>query len=197
MWREYLLVFAEEKFEHPAWGFNHCNRVYNMAMNIAAAENLRVDEESIYGAAYIHDIGAFNPYKKPEVDHAERSGQLCDEVLNNIKFPESKIKLVREIVEHHMFYAEPGPSSEAVIFRDSDILDFMGIIGITRILSIVGIDDWTPDLASAIDLIRKFSAELCDQLITSEAWRIGNMRKIEMEDYLELLSLQTDGFEYL
>jgi hypothetical protein len=33
-----------------------------------------------------------------------------------------------------------------VIFHDADTLDFMGAIGVTRLLSIVGLDDWTPGL---------------------------------------------------
>jgi uncharacterized protein len=196
MWRDYMLVFAE-KFEHPAWGFNHCNRVYKMSMDIAKVEGLVVDEEVLYAAAYIHDMGYFEPYKIADVDHAERSAQLAEETLNNLKFPTDKIKQVKEVVEHHMFYAELGPSSEAVIFRDADILDFMGAIGITRILSIVGKDDWTPSLDVAIELIQKFSDELLEKLVTNEAYRIGTIRKLEMDDFLDRLSIETDNLEYL
>jgi uncharacterized protein len=196
MWRDYILVFAE-KLEHPAWGFNHCNRVYKMAMDIAAVEGLVIDEEVLFAAAYIHDIGAFEPYKKADVDHAERSVQLTEETLNSLKFPQEKIKQVKEVVEHHMFYSEVGPSSEAVVFRDADILDFMGVIGITRILSIIGKDDWTPNLEVAVELIQKFSDELLEKVMTDEAYRIGTIRKLEMDDFLSRLSLQTENLEYL
>lgn len=196
MWRDYILVFAE-KLEHPAWGFNHCNRVYKMAMDIAAVEGLVIDEEVLFAAAYIHDIGAFEPYKKADVDHAERSVQLTEETLNSLKFPQEKIKHVKEVVEHHMFYSEVGPSSEAVVFRDADILDFMGVIGITRILSIIGKDDWTPNLEVAVELIQKFSDELLEKVMTDEAYRIGTIRKLEMDDFLSRLSLQTENLEYL
>ena len=191
-----MLVFAE-KFEHPAWGFNHCNRVYKTAMDIAKVEGLVVDEEIIYAAAYIHDMGAFEPYKIADVDHAERSAQLTEETLNNLKFPADKIKQVKEVIEHHMFYAELGPSSEAVVFRDADVLDFMGVIGITRILSIVGNDDWTPSLDVAIELIQKFSDELLEKLVTNEAYRIGTIRKFEMDDFLDRLTVETDNLQYL
>lgn len=196
MWRDYILVFAE-KFEHPAWGFNHSNRIYKMAMDIAEVEGLVIDEDIIFAAAYIHDMGAFEPYKKPDVDHAERSAQLTEETLNNLKFPAEKIKQVKDVIGYHMFYSEVGPSSEAVIFRDADILDFMGIIGITRILSIVGKDEWTPNLEIAVELIQKFSEELLEKLVTTEAYRIGTIRKSEMDDFLDRLSLQTDDLEFL
>lgn len=196
MWRDYILVFAE-KFEHPAWGFNHSNRIYKMAMDIAEVEGLVIDEDIIFAASYIHDMGAFEPYKKADVDHAERSVQLTEETLNNLKFPAEKIKQVKDVIGYHMFYSEVGPSSEAVIFRDADILDFMGIIGITRILSIVGKDDWTPNLEIAVELIQKFSEELLEKLVTTEAYRIGTIRKSEMDDFLDRLSLQTDDLEFL
>jgi uncharacterized protein len=196
MWRDYIFVFAE-KFEHSAWGFNHCNRVYKMAMDIAEVEGLVVDEEVLFAAAYIHDMGAFEPYKKADTDHAERSAQLTEETLNGFKFPPEKINQVKEVIEHHMFYSEVGPSSEAVVFRDADILDFMGIIGITRILSIIGKDDWTPNLEVAVELIQKFSDELLEKLVTDEAYRIGTIRKSEMDDFLTRLSFQTQDLEYL
>jgi len=185
MWRDYILVFAE-KFEHPAWGFNHCNRVYKMAMDIAEIEGLVIDEEVLFAAAYIHDMGAFEPHKKAD-----------EETLNNLKFPQEKIKQVKDVIEHHMFYSEVGPSSEAVIFRDADILDFMGVIGITRILSIIGKDDWTPNLEVAVELIQKFADELPEKLVTDEAYRIGMIRKSEMDDFLSRLSYQTQNLENL
>jgi uncharacterized protein len=196
MWRDYILVFAE-KFEHPAWGFNHCNRVYKMAMDIAEVEGLVVDEDVLFASAYIHDMGAFEPYKKADLDHAVRSAELTEETLNNLKFPQEKIKQVKDVIEHHMFYSEVGASSEAVIFRDADILDFMGVIGITRILSIIGKDDWTPNLEVAVELIQKFADELLDKMVTDEAYRIGMLRKSEMDDFLSRLSYQTQNLENL
>jgi hypothetical protein len=61
----------------------------------------------------------------------------------------------------------------------------------------VGIEDWTPDLKSAIKLIQKFYNELPSKLITLEAKKICEKRKSEMEDFLENLSQQTDNFNQL
>jgi len=184
-------------FENPAWGINHCRRVYDMSMKLADAEKTEVDEEALFAAAYLHDMGAFQPYKELEIDHADRSEQLCEEELLRMKFPVLKIPLVKEIIKHHMFYAVSGKSFESAVFRDADILDFMGVIGITRILSIVGLDDWTPDLISAVDLIKKLSLELQDLLFTSEGKKIGAVRKAEMEEYLKALSEETEELKYM
>jgi hypothetical protein len=73
----------------------------------------------------------------------------------------------------------------------------MGSIGITRILLIVGKEDWTPDLQSAIKLIERFSKDLPLSLITEKAKEIGYERKIEMDSFLKSLAHQTKQFELI
>jgi len=72
----------------------------------------------------------------------------------------------------------------------------MGTIGITRILSIVGIDDWTPDLKSAIKLIERFSKELSQSLVTKKAQEIGQIRKKEMDVFFKNLASQTNNYDF-
>lgn len=189
MWKNNIINFAK-KFNHPAWGFSHFNRVYGLCKEISK-DYIDVDMDSLFAAAYLHDIGAFEPYKKNDIDHTDSSIEVVASILKDADFPEEKIKLVQEIIKGHMFYAEPGATIESIIFHDADTLDFMGIIGITRILSIVGLDNWAPDLKSAIKLIQKFSDELIFKLKTEKAKELGKKRKSEMELYLKLLSDET------
>jgi len=56
-----------------------------------------------------------------------------------------------------MFYTKPEDNIESKIFHDVDTLDFMGTIGITLILSILGIHDWISDLKNVLKLIERFS----------------------------------------
>ncbi len=196
MWKEGLLEFSE-RFQHTAWGTAHYKRVYEMAIHIARIENKAIDEEALFAAALIHDMGAFKPYKDPEKDHADRSAELCREVLLEKGFPESKMPLVEDIISHHMYYSSAGKSYEAIIFRDADILDFLGAVGITRILSITGFDNWAPDLISAVKLLEEFYEELPGKLITNEAKKIGEDRKLEMEYFIKQLKLETNNFHTL
>lgn len=189
MWKNNIINFAK-RFNHPAWGFSHFNRVYELCKEISK-DYIDVDMNSLFAAAYLHDIGTFEPYKKNDIDHTDSSIEAVEGILKDTDFPEEKIKLVQEITKGHMFYAEPGTTVESIIFHDADTLDFMGMIGITRILSIVGLDNWTPDLNSAINLIQKFSDELIFKLKTEKAKELGKKRKSEMELYLKLLSEET------
>jgi uncharacterized protein len=196
MWKDEIIELVE-KLNHPAWGFTHFNRMYHLTLDLANSQNIKVDDDVIFAGAYIHDIGAFEPYKQKDKDHTEIAMDLCDGILKRIGFPSEKIFKVKDIIQCHMFYATPSDSVESILFHDADTLDFMGIIGITRILSIVGIDDWTPDLKSAITLIEKFSKELPQKLYTEKAKQIGDIRKKEMEDYIENLKNQTTNLEHI
>ncbi len=196
MWKQKLFSFAEQ-FEHPAWGVSHFKRVYGMSLHLAESQNMEVDKDCLFAAAYLHDIGAFEPYKQSGVDHAERSVQIADEILGAVGFPKGKTALVKEIIRGHMFYVDPVNRPEVIIFHDADTLDFMGWVGITRLLSIVGLDDWTPDLTSAIKLIQRFSQELPSRLYTPKGKEIGEVRQTEMLVYLTALSNETDGLEML
>jgi len=196
MWKQQLLTFAN-RFEHPAWGVPHFQRVYDLTLELAREGSYQVDRDAVFAAAYLHDIGAFEPYIRPGIDHAEQSVQVVGEILAPLGFPSEKVSLVKEIIKGHMFYVSPTSHAEALIFHDADTLEFMGTIGVTRILSIVGLDDWTPDLRSAVDLIRRFSEELPGKLHTPQAQQMGEDRQAEMEAFLITLSGETDNLNVL
>ena len=196
MWKQKLLEFVKP-FTHPAWGITHFQRVYELAIELVKGQNMDVDRDSLFAAAYLHDIGAFEPYRQDGKDHSEVAIENCSEILLSIGFPKDKIDLVKDIIKCHMFYVKPSDIMESIILHDADTLDFMGIIGISRILAIVGIEDWTPDLKSAIFLIQKFHDELPLQLYTTAAKEMCIERKFEMKNFLAKLSQQTNKFKLI
>ncbi|MFX0148508.1 MAG: HD domain-containing protein [Candidatus Hodarchaeota archaeon] len=196
MWKSKLLEFIKN-FEHPAWGKPHFERIYEMSIKLAELNEVEVDKDALFAAAYLHDIGAFTPYYSKEKDHSEIAVKECREILSSIGFPSNKIPLVKDVIKSHMFYSKPSDQIESLIFHDADTLDFMGMIGITRLLSIVGKDDWTPDLNSTIKIIQRFSKELPQYLHTQAAKEIGYRRKEEMEEFLKNLKKQTNQFKVL
>jgi uncharacterized protein len=195
-WQERLAAISAE-FKHPAWGQAHALRVYATAMNLAAELGWPVDGEALLAAAHLHDAGAFAPYRQPGVDHAQRSVEAAGEILKALGFPPEKIPLVREIIRGHMYYASPGERPEALVFHDADALDLLGTIGAVRLLSIVGSDDWSPDLPGAVETIRKFAAELPIALRTAPARELAQQRLGETRRILEELKAATDGLRLL
>ena len=106
-WRETVRAFAAEHFKNPAWGYSHSVRDYALARNLAAADHVVLDDDVLYAAAYLHDMAAFPPWAKPDVDHADAAAAVVDTVLKGTGFPMGKIDAVRGAIRTHMYQRDP------------------------------------------------------------------------------------------
>lgn len=196
-WRANIRAFAEAHLQHTAWGPAHAWRDYETTLALARAEGLAVDTDALYAAAYLHDMGGIPPYAVPGVDHGDRSAQLADSVLRAAGFPMEKAPLVKEIIDHHQYYRPPDTLRVAVLFRDADILDFLGAIDVARILSVTTREKFAPDLPSAIAVIRKNMLDMPGRLQSDAAKREAVHRVAEMQRFLDELSAETDSLHTL
>ena len=196
-WRDHIRAFAEAHLQHTAWGPAHGRRDYAMTMSLARAEGTPVDTDALYAAAYLHDMGGLPPYAIPGVDHGDRGIQVVDTVLREAGFPTEKSPLVKEIIDHHQYYRPPDTVAVAILFRDADILDFMGAIDIARIVSLTMREQFTPDLPHAIEVIRRQLNEMPARLQTAAAKREGQKRVVEMQQFLDALEQETDSLRSL
>lgn len=196
-WRAAVRAFAEAHLQHTAWGPAHARRDYETTLMLARAEGVTVDDDALYAAAYLHDMGGIPPYALPGVDHGDRSIQLVDTVLRDAGFPMEKAALVKEIIDHHQYYRPPDTLAVAVLFRDADILDFLGAIDVARILSLTTREKFTPDLAHAVTVIRQNMLEMPARLQSATAKREAQHRVQEMQRFLDALSTETDSLRIL
>jgi uncharacterized protein len=196
-WRANVRAFAEAHLQHTAWGPAHGRRDYEMTLSLAHAEGVAVDDDALYAAAYLHDMGGIPPYAKAGVDHGDRSIQLVDSVLRDAGFPMEKSALVKEIIDHHQYYRPPDTLAVAVLFRDADILDFLGAVDVARILSLTTREKFTPDLPHAVEAIRQNMLQMPGRLQSAAAKREGAKRVAEMQRYLGELSAETDSLRVL
>jgi uncharacterized protein len=196
-WRQRIRAFAEAHLQHTAWGPAHARRDYETTLSLARAEGVTVDDDALYAAAYLHDMGGIPPYAKAGVDHGERSAQLADSVLRAVGFPMQKAELAKEIMAHHQYYRPPDTLAVAVLFRDADILDFLGAIDVVRIVSLTKRERLAPDLSHAIQVIQKQMQEMPGRLQTEAAKREGQKRVREMQQFLDALSAETDSLTVL
>ena len=192
-WREQVRAFAEAHLQHTAWGPAHARRDYTTTLALARAEGVPVDDDALYAAAYLHDMGGLPPYAVPGVDHGDRSIQLTDSILREAGFPMEKAALVKEIIDHHQYYRPPDTLAVAVLFRDADILDFLGAIDVARILSVTTREQFAPDLPHAVDVIRRHMLEMPGRLQTGAAKHEGQRRVLEMQRFLDQLAGETDS----
>ena len=192
-WRDSVRAFAESHLQHTAWGVAHAQRDYETTRRLARAEGLVVDDDALFAAAYLHDMGGLPPYAVKGVDHGDRSAQLVEGVLRATGFPMEKVPLVQELVSHHQYYRPADTLRVAILFRDADILDFMGAIDVARMLSLTTREAFVPDLPRAIQVIRQQMHDMPVLLQSPAAQREGARRAAEMQAFLDALAAETDS----
>jgi len=77
-WRDKVTAFAVENLKHPAWGFSHSQRDYDLAKSLAAADHVTLDDDVIFAAAYLHDMAAFEAYAVPKQDHSDTAAEKIE-----------------------------------------------------------------------------------------------------------------------
>lgn len=190
-WKVAVFQFAKSNLQHSAWGLAHSERDFQLAQSLAAEEKLTVDTDVLFAAAFLHDVGVFAPYPKESVDHTERAAQVAEEILRPTGFPMDKLPRVQQAMRSHMFYSQVANTTEARVLHDSDTLDFLGNIGVTRIISITTRHRWANTLPDAIATLEKFKKELPDKLITEAAKKRAITRISEMDQFLSVLKAET------
>lgn len=193
--RDELVEILQKSGAHPAWGVKHCTRVYLLAKELAGS--LDLDDEILYFAAMLHDIGRTPRYALPNVDHALRSKGVAANLLNKMAFPTSKVPLVLEAIEYHMYYSEPGKSDESIFLRDADILDNLGNIGLMRLFSLIGKDELIQKPEDALERARIFAEALPNKVHTKPGKRIAVKRREEILRFLTGIKRQTDEYAYI
>ncbi len=174
---------------HPAWGLNHCLRVFNLAKELS--QHLTLDQEILYVAAILHDTGKYPTYALPNIDHSLRSKGIATNVLQRMSFAPTKLSKVLDAIESHMYYSEPGRCDEAVYLRDADILDNLGNVGLMRLFSLVGQDDLIQTPEDAVERAKTFAEALPNKAFTRAGRRLAVKRREEMLRFLAGLKRQT------
>ncbi len=189
MWRERLVHFFDEH-KKPEWRYAHAYRIYHLARELDS-EKL-CDDDILFAASILHDIGAYPQYKEEGIDHAVTSTQFCKDFLKEIGFPGSKMDSVLNAIEMHMHYSKPGPGLEAILIRDADILDFIGTIGIAR--AFLKAQD---DLRAGYQELSKLAEELPGKAVSEKGRALALERRQEILTFLDKLVHDSFGGKFL
>jgi HD domain len=189
-WHSTVRDFAAKHFKNPAWGYSHCGRDYALARELAAADHVTLDDDVLFAAAYLHDMAAFAPWEKPKLDHSDVAADIVDSVLKGTGFPMAKIDAVRGAIRTHMYYRDPvGP--EALYLHDADALDWLGAIGVARIMALVDPNGGDPDGPKAVAMLED-NLKTVPQRVLSPAGR-GRVapRAAELRQFIADLRRET------
>ncbi len=190
-WKVKLNEFAVKYVVHQSWGYPHAERNFHNTVKLAQAEKIEVDEDILMAAAFLHDVGGLPPYEMEGVDHGVRSAEVGIPLLQSWGFPEEKLELVKEIIVGHIYYGPIPANPVAKLFRDADILDFLGTIGISRILAANLELGSKPAIENSIITMTKLMEKLPQELASKTAKAEGKKRLREMELFLQTLKTYT------
>jgi HD superfamily phosphodiesterase len=114
------------------WAVAHAERLLRLVDLIAA--DLPYDNDVMELAAYMHDWGAFPRYAEKNVEHAIRSRQVVEEeILSQLDLTPTQKDILLETIELHDYRdMRPAQSNEALLLREADMLEFLGLIGMAR-----------------------------------------------------------------
>ncbi len=196
LWRD-RLVERISLPEHPAWGPGHFRRVAAMSERLALSDEPSADRDVLSAVAWLHDVGTLPDYAQPDVPPPEAAAQAAERILPEIGFPAEKVPMVARIIREHSFDRLPANLSEARVFHDADALDFLGAVGVFRLLAVAGVEDWVPTPKHAIDEARKFARRLPETLVLPTSKRVAAKRNAESEAFLDALDMETQSFRSL
>lgn len=155
-----------------ARGFDHCNRVYHIAKQLED----HYDDEVLYAAAFLHDIILSEP-------HQLQSAEKAEAILHEVGFNPEKIEQVRLAILNHIPEGNPE-SKEAKMLHDADILDSLGMVGITRLA--IGAFFWkgVKTMDKIIALIEEYKKRAGDRLVLPKSKELAREKIAFMEKAL-------------
>ena len=159
---------------------NHSLRVYNNAMNIAAAYS-SCDKMVVALAALLHDVDDHKLFRTVNNENARK-------FLSSQDIEQEKIDLICNLINSVSFSKNRGNTPECIegkIVQDADRLDAIGAIGIARTFAYGGKNGRTLTLS-----VQHFYDKLLllkYEMNTKEAKEIANNRHSFMEMFLNEL----------
>ena len=114
------------------WAVAHAKRLLELVKQIS--DDLPYNEHIVELATYMHDWGAFPKYIQKDVEHAVRSRQVVESaILPYLHLTADQKDILLETIELHAYRdMRPTRSNEALLLREADMLEFLGMMGMAR-----------------------------------------------------------------
>jgi uncharacterized protein len=121
----------------PVHGFDHVQRVFELATRLAEAEGANL--EIVQAAALLHDVQGGDTVggEAGRSDHHLESAAFARSILEKEGWPEARIEAVQHCIRSHRYRStsERPQTLEAQILFDADKLDVLGAIGVVRTIA--------------------------------------------------------------
>ncbi|MBU1155374.1 MAG: HD domain-containing protein [Proteobacteria bacterium] len=178
-------VLADE----PVASVDHVERMVTWSQKLS--QGLEPDPEVLVAGALVHDIGVVLDRPK----HFEAGIPLAREVLREAGLSEDKIEPALHVMQAHSRYGGPEPQTlEAKIGQDADALEYLGAIGVVRLV-VRGLKDGSFDgkISKFPDFMRSIIAKVDDTFHTEKAEELGRERLEFMRRFNERIEQEIKG----
>ncbi len=187
--REYIRTEAR-----PVDKYSHQPRLY--ALTLLVGKNLAYDDDVVFAAAWLHDLGVFAGHRPENVealaqwDNVAYACEKAPPTLRRFGFPQEKIFAVVEAIRTHQPNAEPQ-TTEAIILRDADILEQLGAMGILRAVCKIGRDTRFSVFSDVVPVLKRAVELLPAQLRLDSAKELARERIAILRHFLEAVSAES------
>lgn len=195
-WHATVRSFALQHFKNPAWGYSHSQRDYALARDLAAADHVTLDDDVLFAASYLHDMAAFPPWENDKLDHSDVAADIVGTILKGTGFPMAKLDAVRAAIRTHMYYRDPL-LPEAVYLHDADALDWLGAIGVARVMALVDPNGGDPNGPKSVMMLEENLAKVPARVVSPAGRAMMPKRKAELEQFLKDLRQESDNLRTL
>jgi uncharacterized protein len=191
--RTFLCDYLEQQ-ARPVYKIGHQPRLYALTQQIG--EGLVFDDDVVFAAAYLHDIGVFVGHRPEDPklltawDHVAYATMKSPAILREAGFPEEKVNAVLDVIREHQPRDEPR-SIESVILRDADILEQLGAVGILRTAAKVGGDTRFATFKDVYQSLQRALQTLPPLLRLPSSRKLAEPKIAALEAFL--LSLEAEG----
>lgn len=186
-WRVALAQYIEQQAK-PVEKFGHQPRLYALTRQIGVG--LQYDDDVVYAAVWMHDVGVFvghRPEERSLLEQWDMIGyalKVSPDLLNSLGFPAEKIPAVLESIRTHQPQFRPQ-TAEATLLRDADILEQLGAVGILRTVCKVGRDTRFDTFTQAVKSLQKALDTLPPLLILPSAQTLSAGRVCVLKEWLQ------------
>jgi uncharacterized protein len=197
-YREAIAAYILEQAK-PVDKFGHQPRLYELAREVGLG--LSYDDDVLYAAAWMHDLGVFVGHRPAELDALARWNNVTyaiektPEILRRFGFPEEKIPAVLEAIRTHQPNAD-ATTTEAVILRDADILEQLGAVGVLRAVGKIGRDTRYPTFTAVTATLSQALATLPGRITLDSARTLAEPKIRVLDEFLKAVEVEARGALY-
>ncbi|SEB76656.1 HD domain-containing protein [Terriglobus roseus] len=182
----------------PPEKFSHQARLYAVARDLADAGTDPVEDDVLFGAAWVHDLGVFtghrpaDPEQLKQWDSTAYTVAHAGAVLLECGFPADKIPAAIECIRTHEGHGSPT-TPEGIVLRDADLLEQLGAVAVMRTTAKIAQDTRFITFADAAGSLRRALDSVPGLIHLAAAQAMAEPRILILREFLEALEAESGG----